>query len=122
MSAGQFLRGFYTTDSGEVAGIRTQPETAALALTPGGTNVIPAGPATLPTRARVSGGRRRYGIKARTVTIVFTGAVPDGYKPDSPITLPVFTPTVYNAIVPDATGTYLGSSVRVVGKSPETIK
>lgn len=122
MSAGAFSSVFYALDNGEVAGIRVQPETLLASFTPGGVNAAATGPATLPTRARVSGGNRRYGIKARSVTIEFTGTVPDGYLAGSNITLPVLTPAVYNAIVPDGTGTYLGAAIRVVGKSPERVK
>ena len=122
MSAGAFLRSFYALDSGEISGVRVQPETVAATFTPGGANAASAGPATLPTRARVSGSRRAYGIFTRGVRIVFTGAVPDGYEANSPIFIPILTPAVFNAIVPDGTGTYLGVAVRVLGKVPERVR
>lgn len=121
MSAGNFTRSFYTTDAGAVASIRIQPETLTLSLD-GGTNLSPGGPATLPISARVSGSNRGIGLKARTVRFRFTGAVPEGYATNGILTLPVLSQTFYNAINAGDTGTYLGSAVEVVGKSPERVR
>lgn len=121
MSAGIFLDAFYELNSGEIARIRTQPETAALVLE-GTTNTIPAGPATLPTAAQVSGGRRSLGIHTRLVRVQFTGAPPTGYKEDGIVTLPWFNPTTWEGLTRGDTGTYLASSVKLVGKSPEIVR
>ncbi len=122
MSAGSFLDAFYELNNGDIAAIRVQPETAALVLD-GVTNAIPAGPATLPVSAKVSKTNREIGIGPRTVTIEFTGAVPDGYAPNSKITLPWFEAASWNALPPrGATGTYLTVGVRLTGKSPESIR
>lgn len=121
MSAGQFLDAFYETNSGEICAIRTQPETAALVLN-AVTNTIPAGPATQLASAQVGKGRRAIGVNARLVRVRFTGAVPDGYQANGIIALPWFQPDSFEALPNKATGTYLGVSVVLAGKTPETIR
>lgn len=121
MSAGAFLDAFYELNSGSIAGIRIQPETAALVLN-GVTNTIPAGPANLPVLAKATGGRRSYGINCRLVRVKFTGTPPTGYKEDSVITLPWLQADTYEALVRGQTGTYLTASVKLVGKSPEEVR
>ena len=119
MSAGAFSRSRYAADSGEIHPIRVQPET--LALTLGGTaNAAPAGAVTSSISAKVSGGRRNLGLKARMVSLAFTGAVPDGYEPDSVTRVPILTPALFTAIGRGTTGTYLGVGVEVLGKSSES--
>lgn len=122
MSAGAFENSKYEADDGEIYPIRIQPET--LALTLGSTaNAAPTGAVTGKIRARVGGGRRKYGVHARTVTVRFTGTLPAGYKPGSTITLPILKPALYNAIVGGATtGTYLSQAVEVVYKTAEKLK
>jgi hypothetical protein len=123
MSAGAFSLSKYELDAGDIAPIRIQPETAAAAFTPGGANTAPAAPVDLPVFATARGSRRSYGINARTVRMRFTGAVPDGYAPNSVVSIPILTPATYNAIIPGAsTVTYLGSSGIVIGKSSETVR
>ena len=121
MSAGQFLNAFYETNSGNIAGIRVQPETAALVLN-GVTNTIPAGPADQLASAQVGKGRRSIGINARLVRIRFTGAVPDGYQAGGEIALPWLQFASFEALPKNATGTYLGVGVTLVGRSSETIR
>lgn len=121
MSSGAFIRSFYELNSGEVASIRVQPETLALSLG-GGANAAATGPADVPGSAKVSGGARSIGINARKVSIVFTGTPPEGYKADSPISLPWLIPNTWEALSPGATGTYLGAAVELIGKSPERIR
>jgi len=60
-------------------------------------------------------------MNARTVTLAFTGALPDGYL-GTPIRIPVLKPSTYNSWTetPDKTGTYLGVGVKVIGSSSET--
>lgn len=117
MSEGGFLNAFYEADNGDVTSIRIQPETASAAFSPGGTNVIPAGPA-ISAITRVGGSRREYGRKARSVRIS-SSTPPTGFKPNSPISLPILTPDVYAAIPRGGEVTYRGATWRVVGKSPE---
>jgi hypothetical protein len=53
----------------------------------------------------------------------FTGAVPDGYAPNSVVSIPILTPAVYNAIIPGAsTVSYLGTDAIVIGKSSESVR
>jgi len=58
-------------------------------------------------------------LKARAVSVKFTGALPDGYAANQTLRIPILTPAVWNAISPGDTGTYLSSPVQVVGKLRE---
>lgn len=119
MSAGPFTLSRYLADNGQVKPIRIQPETIGLTLGTD-TNIAPVTPVTSgATFARVSGGNRRYGTKARSVTLRFSGAVPDGYTPNAILRVPVLQPAVWDAVSAGGTGQYLGSPVVVVGKSAE---
>lgn len=119
MSAGVFERSRYEANNGDIHAIRVQPETEALVLN-GIANGAPADPVDQPLRARVGGGNRAYGLKARSATITWTGAPPAGYAPDQLLRVPILTPDLYDSLIPDATtGTYLGASVIVVGINPE---
>ena len=120
MSAGSFVNSRYQSDEGGVYAIRVQPETLTLTIA-GATNAAPAGEIDQEGLARVSGGRRRIGIKARNVRFRFTEApASGGYEVGEVLTLPILTQATYNAI-PRAggTGTYLGAAIAVVGKSPQ---
>ena len=107
MSQGAFNRSRYTRSNtgADIHPIRIQPET--LTLTFGGTaNAAPTGAFTSDISASVSKGRRGIGLKARTVTFVFTGTPPTGYKADSPITLPILQPALWAGLSRGTTGTY----------------
>ena len=120
MSAGAFVSSRYQADNGDIRGIRVQPETLAANI--GGLNSAPTGAINATGRARVGGGNRQYGIKARSVTIRFTSTPPDGYKADQLYRIPIMTPARFNAIDTDDTGTYLGVACVVVGKNPERVR
>lgn len=123
MSAGAFQTAIYERNDGTFSGIRVQPET--LALTVGGTaNAEGAGPVTAGSvSAKVGKSVREYGLGARTITLKFNdGDQPAGYKADSPITLPVLTPAVWNAAALGVAIQYLGSAAQYVGKSPERVR
>lgn len=120
MSAGAFEITGYETDPGTVHPIRIQPETIAAAIG-ATTNAAPAGNPTGLGSASVSRGRRANGINARLVRFTFDGTPPTGYLANSTITIPALTPEFYDAAVRGATGTYLGATVEVSGRSPETI-
>lgn len=121
MSSGAFQPSKYITDFGNVIPIRVQPETLTLEIDQT-INVAPNGDVEdgFPS-AKVSGTKRSLGINARTVTVAFT-ASKDGYKDGSPITLPALQPALFQAASYGKTGTYLGSPIRVVGRSAEVIK
>lgn len=126
MSAGPFQSAQYETNNGDVVSISVQPET--LSFTAGGqANNSAAGMVSqgFPS-AKVSGGRASIGINARLVRFKFTGTVPDGYKTDGVLTIPVLTPTAYNAYVKGAVGTYTvagaAADIIVVGPTPEKIR
>lgn len=122
MSAGIFNVVIYETNQGLFTSIRVQPETLQLTL-----NAIVNIEATgtkgvgLPS-AKVSGSKRSKGINARTVSVVFTGAPPTGYKAGSIIRLPVLTPDAWADYDEPQTGTYLGAPIRFAGKSDESVK
>lgn len=120
MSAGAFDVTNYELDNGDIQPIRVQPETLALTIE-GTANAAPTGAQTNGNLVRVSGGRRRIGIKARSVRVKFTAAPPaGGYLAGQIISLPILTKTLYD-LIPNAggTGTYLGVAIRVVGKSSQ---
>lgn len=117
MSSGAFVLSKYEADSGTIYPIRVQPET--LAATIGSANAAPAGVTDAEVFARTGGGNRRYSIKARAVSVRFTGAVPDDYAPNQLLRIPILTQSVYDGITVGDSGTYLGSAVQVVGKLRE---
>lgn len=120
MSSGAFTSSKYEANSGDIYPVKVQPETLTLALG-SATNTAPTGAADQTIRAKVSGSRRGYGVHCRTVTIQFT-ADKDEYVENATITLPWLQQTSWEALVPDVTGTYLGTACKLVGKSPERIK
>lgn len=121
MSAGVFTRSIYEADNGDFHPVRVQPET--LSLTFGQTaNAAGAGPIDNPVSAKVSNGNRSFGVKPRSVTIVFEANAPAGYKLNSYIRVPVLTPALYNTIAAGDTATYLGTAAVVVGKNPERVR
>lgn len=121
MSAGGFNRSAYQGDDLTlIFPCRVQPETLDLVID-GTSNSAPTAPPNQAVSARVSGGRRTFGVTARKVRITFTGTLPDGYKAGQVIALPVMTPSVYAAIAKGQVGEYLGKPIQVVGKTPEYI-
>lgn len=118
--AGAFSKTKYETDGGSIVNIKVQPETLAANITD--TNDAPSGSVTagFPSAA-VQLGRREIGIKARAVSLEFTATLPTGYK-GGLVRIPILTKALYDAISVGSTGTYLGAAVRVVGKSPESIR
>ena len=121
MSQGQFTRSRYQANNGAIHPIRVQPETIA-AVIDGNANAAPAGAVTVGLSARVSQSRRAFGLTPRQVTLAWTGAVPDGYDPRGTIRIPILTSANFDDINVGDTGTYLGSGVTVVGKSPESAR
>jgi len=121
MSSGIFEIGRYINNDGVVFGCRPQPETKALVIATI-TNAYPLGAVTAPVQARLSGGKRRIGVTARTVTVNFTGAPPAGYATGRSLRVPCFAQAIYNAATFGAVGTYLGAAIAVVGRSPERIR
>jgi len=124
MSAGTFTTALYSSDvTGNIHRIRIQPETLGLSL--GGTaNASASGTAVLPS-AQVSKGKRSIGINARTVTVKFAaGDEPDGYKPDSPITVAwLQNNAAFLTAVPGVTAcNYLGQPAILVGTAKESTR
>lgn len=125
MSAGQTVTVAYESGDAIFFPIRIQPETESLTLN-GVVNAAPANPVGegLPS-ARVSTGRRSFGVNARLIRFRFTGAVPPGYKENGVLTLPVLQAATYSAYSKTQTGTYTLNgtdyAVEYVGKTPESI-
>lgn len=117
MSAGPYVAAKYQTDAGNICNIRIQPETQAFSLQ----GTIPAGAVNQEASAIASGGRRNFGVKARSVRVRFTAAAPDGYDPNAILRVPIITPTAWASIKKGDPGTYLGAAVRVLGKTPEYV-
>ena len=123
MSSGIFAKSFYQLDAangGQVAACRVQPETL-IATIGGVANDGHSGPATLPGSARMIGPRRAVGINSRYVSLEWTGAPPAGYSDDN-VRIPVLLEATYAAWTLNATGTYLGAGVQVIGRNPERVR
>lgn len=124
MSQGAFTSSRYSSDTlGTLHPIRVQPET--LTITLGGVANAPAAGTAVKPSAQVSQSKRAIGINARTITFKFAaGSEPDGYKPDSPITVPwLQNNTAFLDAVPGETAvTAYGSTAILVGTSPERVR
>ena len=127
MSAGDFSKSVYETNTGGFYRIRIQPETLTLTFNTQANVAASGTPASGSPSAKVSGSRNSIGVNARLVRVRFTATVPTGYSGGKDtITLPVLTPSTYNTWVDDAVGTYtLGGTdypVQLVGRTPEKIR
>jgi hypothetical protein len=121
MSAGAFQNSRYETNSGAVLKARIQPET--LDFTVGGvTNAATAAAIDTPGSARMGGGKRRFGVTARAIYINFDDGAPASYKDGVTYAVPCLREAIYNAAETAATGTYLGTTCRIVGRRSESIK
>lgn len=121
MSSGAFDDVLYEANDGKFYNARVQPET--LTLTLGGLpNTQGAGPVTpgLPS-ARISGGRRRYGVFMRGVRVEITTSGTSGLDVGSIITLPCLNPEIFEGATKGVVGTYNGANVRVKGQVAEKI-
>jgi len=113
--AGRFLNSRYETIDGVIHPIRIQPETIL------GINPAPSGAVTNSMRARVSGSRRAYGLKARSITL----SRPIGDNADYNgatvyVRIPILLESAWIAIAVASTITYQGVAWTVVSKSPES--
>lgn len=120
MSAGNFKVSKYEGDvSANIYSCRIQEETEQLDIG-GATNDPPAGAAVVALGGlKLRAGASELGVKARTVTLKFTAGAPTGYTGDN-VKVPILTKSFFDAIDSGDTGTYLGSAVEVVRKTPET--
>lgn len=116
--AGGFIRGFYTSNEGDVYGCRVQPESIT------SWNANGSGPATEGVRAYTKGSRKRYGVHCRRVTL--SRAVGSAGNYDSArvsVTVPIMTSSAYNALSVGQTLSYQGQSDwEVASKSEEVIR
>lgn len=126
MSAGEFEQGRYEAsyDETQIHPIRLQPETTDMIINPGAeqtTNGYPTGAITNPISAQVSLTRRQIGLRARFITIRWTGTPPVGYDNE---VLKVVVPdrSTFNAIAIGTPVQYLNSPATVVSKEPERVR
>lgn len=119
MSSGPFALARYQNNNGDVLRMRVQPETIALTLGTA-TNGIASGAITpgFPS-AILSRSRRSIGVHARRVTVRVTAAGTSGLSVGSVITLPWFVRATFDSLPQDATGTYNGASVVLIGSLGE---
>lgn len=126
MSAGAFEDGKYASGNTFVYPVRVQPESKGLTLG-GVANAYPVDDLTANIGTlSLTGGRRRFGVIPRTVTVEFTeaptGNVADYAGVGSQFTVPVFGETVWAGYTKGQVGTYLGTAIKFINKSPELIR
>jgi hypothetical protein len=123
MSAGVFENVKYeldATNGGYIMSGRVQPET--LAATDGtNANAEPAGAINAPGSAKVSKGRREFGVGMRRVLLTLTGSAPAGYSGED-VVIPVLTPATFTAWVKDTEITYQGTTWEVKERYAESVK
>jgi hypothetical protein len=113
--AGSFVFANYETDLGDIRPIKVQPETIAGAWNPEATGNA------VGSLVRVGGGKRRIGIKARSVTLkINVGAPVGGYQPTRTIRLPMLDKTAYEALAIGDEVEYDGATYIVSGASPQS--
>lgn len=113
----------YETDSSPrlVVKANVEQSTIDFRVDNAGVNSPLSAVADLDITAYMGAERTGYGIHARGVSIVWVGPAPTGYKQDGLIFIPMLRLVRYRRAMIGATGEYLGESVLVVGKRPETI-
>jgi hypothetical protein len=121
MSSGAFQSSKYETNSGAVLKCRIQPETLDFTIA-GTANTATSAAIDTPGSARMGGGKRRFGVTARAVYINFDDGAPAGYKDGVTYAIPCLRTNVYDAAETAATGTYLGTTCRIVGRRSESVK
>jgi len=112
----------YESDGGTIYPIRIQPETT-LATFGGVANTSPAGAVNAETSAKVSGGKRQFGMNARGV--YFRVTVPAGdseIQAGSILRLPVLRQSVWAGIPKAAAVAYDGHTGVITGKYGESAK
>lgn len=121
MSAGRFQKSKYSDDNTNIRPIRVLQ--ATLDATFGTTaNVAPSAGVDTKGAAKVSGGKRSYGVHARYATITFEDDPPTGYAAYQYLRIPILTQTVFDGIVENSPVTYLGKTGKVVSTTKEKIR
>jgi len=120
MSSGAFEAGRYASNDGDIYACRAQPESKELVLG-SVTNAYPTGAVDQKVSAQLTGSARQIGATARRIRVRLTGTLA-GYLPNSVLTVPIFQRAMYDGILPNATGTYLGTAIIFVGRTAESIK
>jgi len=113
--AGRFITGKYEADSGEVHPVRIQPETLF------GTNTEAVGGITVDQRVRVSGSKRAYGLKARSITLSRAIGTSANYTGGTIYArIPWLDPATWEALAVGSTEPYQGVDWIVASKSAES--
>lgn len=121
MSAGDFQYSRYESNAGDIYRIRVQPETLALDIA-GAVNDPPAGAINTPSTVRVNQSSRAFGVKARSVSLRWTGAPPAGYSGDPISRVPVLQAATFDGANLGDAVTYLGAAAELIGKSAESVR
>lgn len=126
MSSGPFTRTRYEASyaSGAIHPIRVQPETLELAESgaPANVNDPPALDVTNPISAKVSGANTALGLRPRKLRIQAQDPPPADYEEGSIVSIPILTPTFYDAIPVNSEVVYLGTAWQVISKQPEVVR
>ena len=106
--------------------VKIQPETTQATLG-GEANNFPASNTAGVTKSKisckVSKGRKEIGLGPRTVSLKFStgeGTFPDGYKPGTILTIPVFKKSLWDSVSKGDTANYLSKACVVTSTSPES--
>lgn len=113
--AGKFINEKYESDSGAILNIRVQPETVF------DVNLSPAGAVTVSRYARVTGSRRAYGMKARSVTL--SRQIGDGTNYNAATAyarIPVLKKASVAALIIGSTVTYQNVAWTIVSHNAES--
>lgn len=126
MSAGAFTTAVYAASYGggdtNFHPIKVQPETLEASVD-AVVNISTTETVTSPISASVSRGRRSIGLLARLVYLQLTGDPPTGYAAGARTKIPALTAAFYSAaIAPAAEISYLGTTWKKVGSSPEVTR
>lgn len=115
--AGRFLSAKYEAENGDIHPIRIQPETVF------DENLEPTGGVTKQTFARVTGSRRRYGLKARILTLSRDIGDATNYGGGTLYArIPVLKKASVAALLTGSTITYQEVAWTIVGVTPESIR
>lgn len=113
--AGRFIKSKYEADNDAVFNIRVQPETVF------DENLEPVGAVTQSRYARVTGSRRAYGLKARSMTLARSVGDDTDYNGATVYArVPVLKKASVAALVIGSTITYQDVAWTIVSINPES--
>ncbi len=117
MSTGPFIETVYIADNDDNYPIRVQPETIT-AFNPAAVgSILPNTPS-----ANASGGIRRNGVNARRARFRVIATTTSGISEGRILTIPIMTLASFNLLAKLTNYTYIGGTLRLVGKTGERIR